>query len=47
MLQLDRTAHSRQWITFIATDLVDDAVNNNRNQLKVQVVIVFRLRLIN
>ncbi|KAI6176266.1 Bone morphogenetic protein 3B [Aphelenchoides bicaudatus] len=36
MLQLDRTAHSRQWITFIATDLVDDAVNNNRNQLKVQ-----------
>jgi hypothetical protein len=38
MLQLDRTpTHSRQWITFAATDLVDDAVASNRNQLKVQV----------
>lgn len=37
MLQLDRTpTHNRQWATFLATDLVDDAISNNQSQFKVQ-----------
>jgi len=37
MLQLDRVpSNNRQWATFIATDLVDDIVSNNKTQLKVQ-----------